>query len=159
MRAAQTEKVLSDIIDGMTPAFEEIPETIPPCRDSSGEDEVALWIGNSSHDSFRWRQFRAAGLAAVAEKVTAGHDLEMDDALALSRAGLSLLGQIVQLRPAASDACDMAADLPIDRVASRPESPRFVGQALANWQSFCQALIEMRSEVPPTGLRFSGIRS
>ena len=87
----------------------------------------------------------------MAEKVTAGHDLEMDDALALSRAGLSLLGQIVQLRPAASDACDMAADLPIDRVASRPESPRFVGQALANWQSFCRALIEMRSEVPPDG--------
>ena len=74
-------------------------------------------------DSFLWRQLRAAGLGAVAEKVAAGRDLELDEALALSRASLPLLGKMVQLRPAASDAGDTAAAgaLPIERVASLPK--------------------------------------
>ena len=65
----------------------------------------------------------------MAEKVAAGHDLDLDEALALSRASLPLLGRIIKLRPPASDAGDAAAGaLPIDRVAALPESPTRIGQ-------------------------------
>ncbi|MGA2254587.1 MAG: hypothetical protein ABSG53_08000 [Thermoguttaceae bacterium] len=105
-----------------------------------------------SHDSFIWRQFRAAGLGAVAEKVAVGRDLELDDALALSHASLPLLGRIVQLRPAASNICDTAVAGPsVQRVASLPGSPRHIGQPLADWETFCRTLIATRGEVSLNG--------
>jgi hypothetical protein len=89
----------------------------------------------------------------VAEKVAAGRDLGLDEALALSRAGLVLLAKLVQMRPAASGACGAAAGgLPIERVASRPESPCYVGQSLADWDTFCHALIAMRGDLSCSGI-------
>jgi hypothetical protein len=41
--------------------------------------------------------------------------------------------------------------LPIQRVASLPESPRRIGQPLADWDSFCRTLFATRGELSPTG--------
>jgi hypothetical protein len=112
-----------------------MPDTLSPCP-----------------DSFVWRQFSAEGLSAVAEKVAAGRDLELDEALALSRASLPLLGKLVQMRPAASNACDPATAFPIERVAALPDAPRRIGQPLADWESFCRTLIATRGEVLPGGI-------
>jgi hypothetical protein len=104
----------------MLPTAEKMPDLVPPCSDASGHDDVAL-------DSFLWQQLATAALVAVAEKVSAGRDLELDEVLALSRASLPILAKIVQLRPAASGSFDMApAALPIERVSSLAE-PRFSG--------------------------------
>jgi hypothetical protein len=106
---------------------------------------------SSFADSFLGRQFVAAGLAAVAAKVAASSDLDLDEALALSRAGLPLLGRLVQLRPAENNSRDLAAALPVERVAALPESPRRIGQRLADWESFCRTLIALRGEVSLAG--------
>jgi len=134
----------------MAPAFEEMPDTNPGCLNRSSRDGVAR-LPKVSHDSFAWRQLSAAGLGVVAEKVAAGDDLELDDALALSRAGLALLGKLVQLRPAASNLRETAAGLPIERVASFPKLPKHVGQPPGEWESFCRALIVICGEVSPNG--------
>ncbi|MGO9109472.1 MAG: hypothetical protein ACLP9L_09580 [Thermoguttaceae bacterium] len=122
----------------------------PPYPENSGADDAAP-RSNPLSDSFFWRQLSAAGLAAVAEKVASAQELELNEALALSRASLPLLGKLVELRPTARDSGDSAARqaLPIDRVASLPESPRPVGQALTDWHSFCRKLIALRSEFSP----------
>ncbi len=124
---------------------------IPPCPESSGEGSAASQ-SSASRDGFFWRQFNAAGLVAVAEKVAAGHDLELDEALALSRASLPLLGKMVQLRPAAGAPADTAAGtLPIARATSLPDLRPCIGQGLADWESFCRTLIAIRGEASPSG--------
>jgi len=115
--------------------------------DSSAEDHAAPQSREPS-ESFLWRQFIAAGLTSVAEKVAAGRDLELEDVLTLSRASLPLLGKMVELRSLANDTGGAAVRkaLPIDRVAALPQSPRHVGQAPTDWESFCRTLIALRGE-------------
>ena len=129
----------------MTPASETIPDTVS-CPDSSGDGRAAPQ-SPELRESFLWRQFSAAGLAAVAEKVAAGRDLELDEALALSRASLPLLGEIVKLRCVSKNAEEAALPnaLRIERVATLPASPTCVGQPLADWESFCRTLIACRA--------------
>jgi hypothetical protein len=97
------------------------------------------------------QQFRAEGLQAVADEVIADGDLELEDALALSRASLPILGKIVELwlTTRAASAAAVPGALPIQRTASLPESPRRVGQRLADWVSYCQTLIAYRDEFSP----------
>ena len=136
----------------MTPASEKIPDLVPPCSDNSVEGRVVPQCP-ALQGGFLWQQLSAAGLAAVAEKVAAGCDMDLEDALLLSRASLPLLGKMVQLRPAAGGARDAAvpAALPIERAASLLESPRGVGQVPAGWESFCRTLISTRGEVCSSG--------
>lgn len=116
-----------------------------------------------------WRQLSIAGLDAVAEKVAAGSDLNLDEALALSRAGLPLLGKLVQLRlailitptmstrrapwthgrPDVPGSSPAAGPLPFERVTAVPDSPQPIGQPLADWESFCRTLIATRGELLP----------
>ena len=127
-------------------------ELMPDVPSNSGERGVALQC-QSSPDGFLWRQLGSAGLAAIAEKVAAGHDLELDEALVLSRASMPLLAKIVELRPAVSAGEEVvaAAGLPIDRASTSPVSPKNIGLPLADWDSFCRALIAIRNEVRPNG--------
>ena len=141
-----------------------------PSPDCPGEGGLAPQ--SSASNGFLWRQLSATGLAAIAEKVAAGRDLDLDEALSLSRVSLPLLAKMVQLRPVASDnvlitlrrdvsnvpptssgAGDTpaAAALPIDRVASLRELRPGIGQGLADWESFCRTLITIRSEVSLNG--------
>ena len=105
------------------PASEEIPDTIPPCPDGSGEGGSAPH-SLASRGNFFWRQLSAAGLTAIAEKVVAGRSLELDEVLVLSRASLPLLGKLIQLRsnvPTMVPEGDAAAVLfLVERVDSRP---------------------------------------
>jgi len=121
---------------------------MPDAPSNSGEGGDALPC-QSSPDSFLWRQLGSAGLTAIAEKVAAGRELELDEAIALSRTGLPLLGAIVELRPASCDASDPAAPpaLPIARTTTLPESPQCIGQSLSEWESFCRTLIATRGRV------------
>jgi len=130
----------------MAPALQEMDNTNPRCPDGSGQDVARR--SKSWYDNFFWRQLSAARLEAVAEKIAAGCDLDLNEAVLLSRAGLALLGRIVQLRPAACESAT-AAGLPIQRVPSLPKSPRHIGQRMAEGESFCQALIALRDEVSP----------
>ncbi len=149
----------------MTQAIEKLPDPTQPCPESPGGDDAAPGF-KSSPDGFLLRQLCAAGLGAVAQKFAAGRYLDLEEALALSRASLPLLGRLVELsggtrlssahptttakRPATCHACDTsAADLPLDRVALPPESPRQIGQALTDWESFCRTLIALRNEFSP----------
>ena len=130
----------------MKPASQEAPATIPPCPDSSDEGRVPSpsW---ASHDGFWGRQLSDAGMTAVAEKIAAGRNLELEDAIALSRVSLPLLGKLIQLRPLpiapAVQGGPAAAALPIERVDSPPKSQPRIGQAPADWESFCRALIAL----------------
>jgi len=132
-------------------SLEELPASEPARTDNSGHGAAPL--GKLAHDNFIWRHLIAAGLGAVAEKTAAGRELELDDALALSRAGLALLGKMVQLQPSALAGCEtaVAGGLPVERVTSLPKSPRHIGQPLTDWESFCQALITLRSKALPNG--------
>ncbi len=134
----------------MTPASEEILDLTPPCPENSGDDGVVPGF-KAPPQGFLFRQLSAAGLVEIAGKVAGGGELELPEALALSRASLPLLGKIVELRPVASDGIDISVHeaLPIERVASLPESPRNVGQVLTDWESFCRALIALRSDFSP----------
>ncbi len=135
----------------MPKTFEHTTGATFPSIDGLGAAEVAPQA-EFPQDSFARRQFEAAGLAAVAEKVAAGSDLCLAEAIALSRIGLVLLAKMVQIRPKSSSACSAAAGcLPIDRVASRPELPRYVGQSLADWDTFCRTLIAMRGDLSSSG--------
>ncbi len=146
----------------MPPAFEEIPDTIPPRPNGSGVRGSALH-SKASEGGFFWKQVHAAGLGAVAEKVAAGHALDLGEVIALSRASLPLLGKMVQLRPEASDAVlitlhrdvlnpgEAAAALPIDRVTSLPKFGPCIGQGLADWISFCRTLLAIRDEARSNG--------
>ncbi len=89
----------------------------------------------------------------MAEKVAAGHDLDLEEAVALSRVSLPLLGRIVQLWPATHGAGDTSVSnsLPVERVAALPDLPGRIGQCLADWESFCRDLIAIRGEVSSTG--------
>ena len=140
----------------MTPASGEILDPTRPCPEIPGGDGAAPRF-RASRDGFCWRQFRAAGLIDVAEKVAAGRDLELDDAFALSRASLPLLGKMVELRPVENVRGDMSFHeaLPIDRVSLPPESPRQIGLALTDWESFCRTLIALRSEFSPDSAAIS----
>jgi hypothetical protein len=130
---------------------EELPDLIPPRPDTSAECGVALQTA-VLRDGFSCQQLRTAGLEAVAEKTIGGRNLDLEDALALSRASLPLLGRIVQLRPGAGDGPSIAADtLPIEQVAALPKSRPCIGQALTDWEPFCRTLIALRNEVPSTG--------
>jgi hypothetical protein len=123
---------------------------MPDAPSNSGEGDVALQCP-SSPDSFLWRQLGSARLRAIAEKIAAGRDLSLDDAISLSRISLPLLGKLVELRPLGGDTveCPPTGAFPIERVSGQPESRSGTGQALADWESFCQSLIDVRSGTSP----------
>lgn len=125
---------------------------IPPCPDHLGGGGDAIQ-DSASRESLFWRQFRAAGLEAIAEKVSAGRALEFSEAVALSQASLPLLGKLVEMRPAAEDASRAAApgSLPIDRATTLPDSPRIIGQPLADWAVFCRTLMATRDDRSSNG--------
>jgi len=125
------------------------PELMPDATSDSNGGGGALQ--SPTRDSFLWRQLASAGLAPIAAKVAAGRPLDLDEAIALSRASLPLLGKIVELRPSIGDICESepAVALPIERVAARPEVERRTGQALTDWDAFCETLISVRNETRP----------
>jgi hypothetical protein len=126
-----------------------VPELMPCTPSESKEGGDALQGGPL--DGFLSRLLASAGLTAIAKKVADGRDLELDEAVALSRASLPLLGKIVELRPSNSDSCgpDAARELPVARTAVGPIVARRTGQALTDWNAFCEILISMRNEVRP----------
>ena len=125
---------------------------MPDVSRDSREGGIALQIP-PPHD-FLWRQLETAGLRAIAEKVAAGRPLVLDESIALSHASLPLLGKIVELRPAGSDASNNPAPgaLPVERVASRPKLSPCTGQGMTDWESFCQTLITVREEFRPSDI-------
>jgi hypothetical protein len=125
------------------------PELMPDATSDSTEGDAAL--KSPPVDSFLSRQLASTGLAAIAEKVAAGRDLELDEALALSRASLPLLGKIVELRPGNGESCGSNASsaLPVERVTLRPRVEPRTGQALTDWKAFCETLISVRNEARP----------
>ena len=112
-------------------ATEELPETIE--------------TSPSGTENFVMRQFRTAGLLALADKVRNGLPLDMDDALTLCHVSLPLLAKLIQLRPWGVD--DDPALLPVDRIAEMPERATHIGQPLGDWESFCRTLIANREEL------------
>lgn len=141
----------SSKMEYMLPAPEQKRDTILPSPGSSDEGSIPF-RSLASRDDFLWRQLTAAGLAAIAEKIAAGHDLELEEALALSRVSLPLLGKLVQLRSITGDAGDTpaAGALPIDRAATPPALRPGIGQGLTDWEAFCPTLIAIRGELSPS---------
>jgi hypothetical protein len=135
---------------------------------SSSED--ALAPGDASvHQAHKRsglleRQLAAARLDRVATKVAAGLELELDDAVALSRASLPLLGRISQVRARSTGFSrnsdeqppttaaqrgpggTASANLPIQNVASLADLPRPIAQPLTDWEAFCRRLLEFRCQ-------------
>jgi hypothetical protein len=126
----------------MIPASKPARETIPPFTGNTANETAAP----DATDSFAWRQIEAEGMGAIADKLTAGDELELDDAIALSSASLPLLGKLVELRSADLPVRAAEGDLPVERVASPTGLKPQWGQPLADWESFCRALIATRDE-------------
>ncbi len=101
-------------------------------------------------DGFSARLLHAAGLTVLADKVSAGCELDLIDALALSQTSLPLLGKLVQLRPMADDNQEREppTGFPVDRVDAVPENPQLIGQPLDDWEPFCRRLVGLRDELP-----------
>ena len=133
----------------MTPAFEEIPDKMPSLPGHSGEGRAAPRCAEL-RDGFTWRQLTLAGLAVLAEKVVGGRDLQLGEALALSRVRLPFVAAMVKLRSGERHT-PTPEPLPISRVALRPKSLRHIGQPLADWESFCTTLIAIRNEASTGG--------